>query len=63
MVVILENNATEEQIKNVKQHLEDFGFEIHESSGVQKTILGAIGVKPGFCFSGLFLQCLASGSI
>jgi 3-deoxy-7-phosphoheptulonate synthase len=48
MVVILENNATDEQIKNVKQHLEDFGFQIHESSGVQRTILGAIGVKPGF---------------
>ena len=48
MVVILENKATDEQIKNIKQHLEDFGFQIHESSGVQRTILGAIGVKPGF---------------
>lgn len=48
MVVILENNASDEQIKNVKQHLEDFGFQIHESSGEQRTILGAIGVKPGF---------------
>ena len=48
MVVILENNATEEQIKNVKQHLEDFGFQIHESAGEQRTVLGAIGVKPGF---------------
>ena len=48
MVVILKNNATEEQIKNIKQHLEDFGFQIHESRGEQKTVLGAIGVKPGF---------------
>jgi len=48
MVVILENNTSDEQIKNIKQHLEDFGFQIHESAGVQKTILGAIGVKPGF---------------
>jgi 3-deoxy-7-phosphoheptulonate synthase len=48
MVIILENNATEDQIKNIKLHLEDFGFQIHESAGVQKTILGAIGVKPGF---------------
>ncbi|MEN8193235.1 MAG: 3-deoxy-7-phosphoheptulonate synthase [Bacteroidota bacterium] len=48
MVVILKSNATEEQIKDVKQHLEDYGFQIHESRGVQKTILGAIGVKPGF---------------
>ncbi|NOX65971.1 MAG: 3-deoxy-7-phosphoheptulonate synthase, partial [Chlorobi bacterium] len=48
MVVILKNNATDEQIKDVIKHLEDYGFKIHESRGVQKTILGAIGVKPGF---------------
>ena len=48
MVVILENNATDEQIINIKKHLEDFGFQIHESQGIQRTIIGAIGVKPGF---------------
>jgi len=48
VVVILKNNATDEQIKDVIKHLEDYGFKIHESRGVQKTILGAIGVKPGF---------------
>ena len=48
MVVILKNNATDEQIKDVIKHLEDYGFQIHESRGVQKTIIGAIGVKPGF---------------
>ena len=48
MVIILENNATTEQINNIKKHLEDFGFKIHESAGVQRTILGAIGVKPDF---------------
>jgi len=48
VVVILKNNATNEQIKDVIKHLEDYGFQIHESRGVQKTIIGAIGVKPGF---------------
>lgn len=48
MVIILQNNATEEQIGNIKKHLTDFGFQIHESRGVQKTILGAIGVQPDF---------------
>lgn len=48
MVIILKNNATQEQIKNIKKHLEDYGFQIHESKGVQKTILGAIGVQPDF---------------
>jgi len=48
MVVILKNNATEIQIEDVKKHLEDYGFQVHESRGEVKTIIGAIGVKPGF---------------
>ncbi|MBM4172295.1 MAG: 3-deoxy-7-phosphoheptulonate synthase [Ignavibacteria bacterium] len=48
MVIILEKNATEVQIKNVIKHLEDYGFEIHQSQGVERTILGAIGVQPNF---------------
>lgn len=48
MVVIIEPNATEEQIQNVIKHLEDYGFQTHKSVGVQSTIIGAIGVKPDF---------------
>lgn len=48
MVIILQNNATEKQIEDIKSHLIDYGFQIHESRGVQKTILGAIGVQPEF---------------
>ncbi|MBU1100949.1 MAG: 3-deoxy-7-phosphoheptulonate synthase [Bacteroidetes bacterium] len=48
MVILLENNATEQQIENVVKHLEDYGFQIHKSTGVQRTIIGAIGVKPNF---------------
>ncbi len=48
MVVILKNNATEVQIEDVKKHLEDYGFQVHESRGEVKTIIGAIGVKPSF---------------
>ncbi|MFH1525452.1 MAG: 3-deoxy-7-phosphoheptulonate synthase [Bacteroidota bacterium] len=48
MVVILENSATKEQIENVIKHLEDYGFQIHKSTGVQRTVIGAIGVQPGF---------------
>ncbi|MCZ7603869.1 MAG: 3-deoxy-7-phosphoheptulonate synthase [Ignavibacteriales bacterium] len=48
MVVIIEPNATEEQIQNVISHLEEYGFQIHKSVGVQSTIIGAIGVKPDF---------------
>lgn len=48
MVVILEKNATPEQIENVVKHLEGFGFQVHKSVGAEKTIIGAIGVKPNF---------------
>jgi len=48
LVVIIEPKATDEQIQNVIKHLEDYGFQIHKSVGVQNTIIGAIGVKPDF---------------
>lgn len=48
MVVVLHNKVTDAQIQNIVKHLEDYGFQIHLSQGVQKTIIGAIGVKPDF---------------
>lgn len=48
MVIILERHATELQIENIVKHLEEFGFQIHKSTGAERTIIGAIGVKPNF---------------
>ncbi|MGE5497688.1 MAG: 3-deoxy-7-phosphoheptulonate synthase [Syntrophothermus sp.] len=48
MVIVLEKNVTEEQIENIIKHLEDFGFDVHKSTGVEQIVLGAIGVKPDF---------------
>ncbi|MCL6099191.1 MAG: 3-deoxy-7-phosphoheptulonate synthase [Bacteroidetes bacterium] len=48
MVIILEKNASQEQVNNIIKHLEDYGFQIHQSTGVERTIIGAIGVKPDF---------------
>ena len=48
MVVILKKHATPEQIENVIKHLEGFGFQVHSSTGAERTIIGAIGVKPSF---------------
>lgn len=48
MVVVLEKNVSPEQIENIINHLKDYGFEIHQSIGVEQTVLGAIGVKPDF---------------
>lgn len=48
MVIILDNNISQNQLDNIVKHLEDYGFEAHISKGVQKTIIGAIGVQPDF---------------
>lgn len=48
MVVVLEKNISQEQKENIIKHLENFGFEVHASTGVEQTVLGAIGVKPDF---------------
>lgn len=48
MVVILQKNVTEQQVENIINHLKSFGFQIHQSTGAEKTIIGAIGVKPNF---------------
>lgn len=48
MIVILNNKASDKQIDDVVKHLEEYGFQIHKSTGVERTILGAIGVKPNF---------------
>jgi 3-deoxy-7-phosphoheptulonate synthase len=48
VVVVLEKNVTEIQIENIIKHLEDFGFDVHKSTGIESIVLGAIGVKPDF---------------
>jgi 3-deoxy-7-phosphoheptulonate synthase len=48
MVIVMEQNATEEQIQGVIKVLNEYGFDVHRSTGVSRTILGAIGVKPDF---------------
>lgn len=48
MVVVLEKNVTELQIENIIKHLEDFGFDVHKSTGIESIVLGAIGVRPDF---------------
>jgi len=48
VVVVLEKNITDKQLENVIKHLEEFGFAVHKSTGVEQIILGAIGVQPNF---------------
>ena len=48
MVVIMQIGVDEAQIQNVIERLNAHGFDVHRSSGDQRTVLGAIGVKPDF---------------
>lgn len=48
MVIILENNITDQQTNVIVEKLKGYGFEFHVSKGIQRTIIGAIGVKPDF---------------
>lgn len=47
MVVVMKADATEEQIESVSDKLKKLGFQVHRSTGVRYTILGAIGDKSG----------------
>jgi 3-deoxy-7-phosphoheptulonate synthase len=43
MIVVMEENASEEQITRVVDKLVHLGFDIHRSTGARYTILGAVG--------------------
>jgi 3-deoxy-7-phosphoheptulonate synthase len=48
MVVVLERNISDSNLQNIVEHLEEFGFTVHKSVGVEQIVLGAVGVQPGF---------------
>ncbi len=48
MVVVVEKNSTESDIERIIKKLQDMGFDVHRSTGVNQTVLGAIGVQPDF---------------
>ncbi|MGQ9511914.1 3-deoxy-7-phosphoheptulonate synthase [Thermodesulfitimonas sp.] len=43
MIIVMANNATEQEIEGVIRRIEDEGFKAHLSRGVEKTIIGVIG--------------------
>jgi 3-deoxy-7-phosphoheptulonate synthase len=44
MVIVMEPTATEEQIQKVIESLVEVGYDVHRSTGVSHTVLGAVGV-------------------
>lgn len=45
MIIVMEENAPEEQIVSVVDRLVGLGFDIHRSTGTRYTILGAVGAR------------------
>lgn len=45
MIVVMKPGATEDQIQQVIARLKEFGFDVHVSKGVERTVIGAIGEK------------------
>ena len=43
MVVVMEERATEAQIEQVVARLVEMGMDVHRSTGVTRTVLGAVG--------------------
>ena len=43
MVIVMERTATEEQIQKVVEALVEVGYDVHRSTGVTHTVLGAVG--------------------
>jgi 3-deoxy-7-phosphoheptulonate synthase len=48
MIVAMQEQAGEDQIQNVIEELVRRGFEVHRSTGVQHTVLGAVGAQVNF---------------
>jgi 3-deoxy-7-phosphoheptulonate synthase len=44
MVIVMEGTATEEQVQKVIEVLVEVGYDVHRSTGVTHTVLGAVGV-------------------
>jgi 3-deoxy-7-phosphoheptulonate synthase len=44
MVIVMEHAASEEQVQKVIEQLVDVGYDVHRSSGIDYTVLGAVGV-------------------
>jgi len=47
MIIVMEKNATEEQIDNVIRWIESMGYKAHPSRGVERMIIGAVGDERG----------------
>ena len=45
MVIVMQSNATRKQIETVIKKLVSQGFDVHRSTGAERSVLGAVGAK------------------
>jgi len=43
MLIIMKKNAPEDALDAIKEYLINHGFDIHQSTGANRTIIGVIG--------------------
>ncbi len=43
MLIIMKRNAPDEALDAIKEYLINHGFDIHQSTGADRTIIGVIG--------------------
>ena len=43
MLIVMKNNADEDAINHIKEYLINKNFDIHQSTGVNRVIIGVIG--------------------
>jgi len=48
MIVVMKPTATEREVEKVIERMIEDGFDIHRSTGAERTVLGAVGVTPDF---------------
>lgn len=48
MIVVMKPTASQAEIEGVVEALVEHGFDIHRSTGAVRTVIGAVGVQPGF---------------
>lgn len=48
MIVVMQPTASRAEIEGVVDALVRHGFDVHRSTGAERTVVGAVGVQPGF---------------
>jgi 3-deoxy-7-phosphoheptulonate synthase len=48
MVIVMEPQASADEVRSVTEFLERCGFQVHRSDGVSRTVLGVVGDTQGF---------------